>query len=273
MLKVKRYAINCLDTARARTLIDDCREQMRDTGCCRLPEFLRPAGLMAIRREACSVVDDAHHSDRQLTPYYREPDPKLPDTDPRSSPVRFAVDYVARDRLPAKGYINSLFAWDALLKLVEEILDRGSIHRFDDTLGSLNVTVMRAGEEMGWHFDACEAVASVLLEESTQGGQFQYIPPFSGSRSQRFEQVSAALRGDQSGALEVAMKPGDFLLFCGRHSLHRVTEIVGGGPRLMLLMSYDTVEHRRSDNVGNVNLFGRASAIPLPGNKNNRPGH
>ena len=260
LVNLERYAIDGLDTDRSRALIEDCREQMHAMGCCRLPGFLSASGLGAIRQEARAVVDYAHHSDRQLTPYYREPDPELPSTDPRASPVRFAVGYVARDRLPSEGYIHSLFAWDVLLTLVGAILNRVPIHRFDDTLGSLNVTVMRSGQELGWHFDACEAVASVLLEEAVQGGTFQYIPPFLGSQIQRREQVSAVLDGDQSDALEVAMEPGDFLLICGRHSLHRVTKIVDGGPRLMLLMSYDTVEHRQSDNLSNANLFGRASA-------------
>lgn len=272
LVNLERYALNDLATQQGQRVLANGREEMRRTGCFRLPGFLSPTGLRDITQEARAASNHAHHSDRRFTPYYREPDLGFPASDPRASAVRFAVGYVARDRLPTNGLIQSLFAWDGLLRLVSAILDRGPIHRFDDTLGSLNVTVMLRGEELGWHFDACEAVVSVLLEEAAQGGQFQYIPPFAGTQSERLEQVSAVLNGDHSDAREVAMMPGDFVLFCGRHSLHRVSPVAGGSARMMLLMSFDTVEHRETDNVGNVDLFGRANANALLENRNKRLG-
>ena len=259
LIALDRYPVDDTTGEKGQGLVASCRQAMARTDCCRLPGFLSPAGLAAIRREADAVRDEAHHSDRLLTPYYRAPDPSLPGDDPRARTVRFAVGYVGKDRLEETGAVKSMFGWDPLLRLVENILDRGAIHRFDDSLGSLNVTVMRAGEELGWHFDACEAVVSLLLESAHAGGDFEFIPRFEGSAEHIRRQVSNVLEGDWSESVEVAMSSGDFVLFCGRHSLHRVTTIAGSGERLMLLMSFDNAAHR-DDNVGNVNLFGRASA-------------
>ena len=101
---------------------------------------------------------------------------------------------------------------------------------------------------------------SLLLESAHAGGDFEFIPRFEGSAEHIRRQVSNVLEGDWSESVEVAMSPGDFVLFCGRHSLHRVTTIAGSGERLMLLMSFDNAAHR-DDNVGNVNLFGPAKRL------------
>lgn len=260
LIDLARYALDDLDSEHGQTLVATCQRQMASTGCCRLPGFLSELGLSQIGAEARALMSQAHHSDRQFTPYYRQPDRSLPDDDPRACTVRFAVGYVGRDKLSRDDAIESLFAWDALLNLVAATLERGAIHRFDDSLGSLNVTVMRAGEELGWHVDACEAVASILLESAEEGGLFEYIPPFEGSPEAVRRQVSNVLGGDQRGAVGVAMSPGDLVLFCGRHSLHRVTSIQGNRHRLMLLMSFDNLAQREVDNAGNMDLFGRASA-------------
>ena len=260
LVDLDRYPLEELGARKGQALISACQREMASTGCCRLPGFLNPSGLSDIRHEAKGLEHRAHHSNRELTPYYREPDGSLPDDDPRALAVRFSVGYVARDSLSENGVIKSLFAWDGLLALVAATLNRGAIHRFDDSLGSLNITVMHAEEELGWHFDACEAVGSVSLESAQRGGQFEFIPPFEGSAEQNRRHVSKVLHGDWRDAVEVAMDPRDFVLFCGRHSLHRVTSIEGSRLRLMLLMSFDNVEHRETDNIGNVDLFGRASA-------------
>ena len=259
-----RYPLHALRGNEGAALMESCRQRMRAEGVCRLPAFLSGTGLEVLRREARALQAYAHHSEVHYTPWYAEPDPNLPEDDPRAAALEFAVGYVGRDRLPAAGAIETLFGWEPLLALVQAILGSGSIFRFDDSLGSLNVTVMGRGEALGWHFDACEAVASVLLEAAEEGGGFEYIPPFTGTKEEVRAGVARVLRGDGNEAVEVPMEPGDFVLFRGRHSLHRVTPVEGECERLMLLMSYDDVKDRPADTRSNVDLFGRSSAHTSP---------
>ena len=264
LVDTPRYPLHALQGSAGAALMESCRRRMREEGVCRLAAFLSSAGLGILRREALALRGRAHHSDVYHTPWYAEPDSSLPEDDPRAAALEFAVGYVGRDRLPAAGAIETLFGSEPLLALVQAMLGSGSIFRFDDSLGSLNVTVMGRGESLGWHFDACEAVASVLLESAEEGGGFEYIPPFTGTEEEVRVRVARVLRGDGSEAIEVPMKPGDFVLFRGRHSLHRVTPVAGNRERLMLLMSYDDVKERPADTRSNVDLFGRASAHSSP---------
>ena len=264
LIDVRRYPLHALEDEAGAALAESCRRRMRAEGVCRLPAFLSASGLETLRREARALRGQAHHSRARYTPWYAEPDSSLPADDPRAAALAFAVGYVGRDHIPSRGAIETLFGWQPLLALVRAALDSRSIYRFDDSLGSLNVTVMGEGETLGWHFDACEAVVSVLLDAGEAGGRFEYIPPFVGSEEETRAAVARVLRGGADGAVEVPMELGDFVLFRGRHSLHRVSPVEGHRERLMLLMSYDDVKERFVDTRSNVELFGRASAPSSP---------
>ena len=264
LVDAARYPLHALQGSAAAALMESCRRRMREEGVCRLPGFLSGAGLEILRREARALRVHAHHSEVYYTPWYAKPDPNLPEDDPRAAALEFSVGYVGRDRLPADGAIETLFGWEPLLALVQAALGSGSIYRFDDSLGSLNVTVMGQGEALGWHFDACEAVVSVLLEAAEGGGRFEYVTPLIGTEEEVRTGVARVLHGDGNEAVEVPMESGDLVLFCGRHSLHRVTPVTGERERLMLLMSYDDVKERPTDTRSNVDLFGRANAHTSP---------
>ncbi len=255
-----RYPLHALEGEAGAALRESCRRRMHAEGVCRLPAFLSGAGLEVLRREARALRGHAHHSKVRYTPWYAEPDPRHPADDPRAIGLEFAVGYVGRDRLPRRGAIETLFGWEPVLGLVQAALGTQPIYRFDDSLGSLNVTVMGRAETLGWHFDACEAVVSLLLEAGEAGGRFEYVPPFGGTEEEVRAEVARVLRGGGNEAIEVPMEPGDFVLFRGRRSLHRVTPVEGERERLMLLMSYDDAAERPADTRSNNDLFGRASA-------------
>ena len=101
---------------------------------------------------------------------------------------------------------------------------------------------MAQDDQLGWHFDACELVASVLLRSAEFGGDFEYIPSVRSNEDDNFPYVESILNGDDELRRSVNFQPGDMVLFRGRNSLHRVTPIRGETTRLMALMSFDNVE-------------------------------
>ena len=101
---------------------------------------------------------------------------------------------------------------------------------------------MAEGDELGWHFDACELVASILLRPAEAGGVFEYIPGVRTADDERFPDVASILNGRDQHRTPVNFLPGDMVLFRGRHSLHRVTSIKGEVSRLIALMSFDNVK-------------------------------
>ena len=237
-----RYPIHDLESQVVLDLVASARSNLTTFGACHFSQFLSTAGLSDCLKEAMSLESQAHPSNNEYTPYYQEPDDGYPAGHPRNSTVRFAVRYVSRKLIPNDSPLRMLFEGDDLLAFLRKLLPNESLYRFSDDRGSLNYTVMAQDDQLGWHFDGCELVASVLLRSAEFGGDFEYIPSARSDKDENFPYVESILSGDDKQRLSVNFQPGDMVLFRGRNSLHRVTPILGGTTRLMALMSFDNVE-------------------------------
>ena len=160
------YPIHGYDDPRTLQLIATAQSELISTGACHFPQFLSPFGLSACLQEAVALESQAHASNNQYTPYYREPDDTYPRGHPRNSTVQFAVRYVSRKLISQDSPIRMLFEGDDLLTFLQELLPDEPLYRYSDPRGSLNYPVMAQDDQLGWHFDACELVASILLRLS-----------------------------------------------------------------------------------------------------------
>jgi hypothetical protein len=237
-----RYPIDDPGSGTYRAVAGEARRQLGTLGACRLPGFLSSMGLASCLAEAEALEPLAHFSNNRLTPYYRPPDPSLAPTDPKNMAVTFAVGYVARDDIPAASAFRALYEGEAFLGFLRDLLPDEPLYRYSEPRGSLNVTAMREGDELGWHFDACELVASILFRAGDGGGDFDYVPGLRSPNDANEAGVAAVVGGDERRVHHAPLAPGDLLLFRGRHSLHRVRPVRGGVARLIGLMSFDNVE-------------------------------
>lgn len=237
-----RYPIHDLDSQAALDLVASSQSELATFGACHFSQFLSTAGLSDCLKEAVSLESKAHPSNNAYTPYYQKPDDGYPVGHPRNSTVRFSVRYVSRQLVPQDSPLRMLFERDDLLAFLRNLLPNEPLYRYSDNRGSLNYTVMDKNDQLGWHFDACELVASVLLRPADFGGDFEYIPDVRSADDENFGAVERILSGRDEQRKTVKFRSGDLLIFRGRHSLHRVTPIEGTTTRLMALMSFDNVE-------------------------------
>ena len=242
IVNVKAYPIHDLGRPESLEVIARAKEQLASRGACHFAGFLSNTGLDDFLAEAQALEPEAHASNNWYTPYYGEPDNAYPAGHPFNFAVHFAVRYVSRTLLPQNSPLRRLFEDDELLTFLRTLLPDEPLHRYSDARGSLNYTVMTEGDELGWHFDACELVASILLRPAKAGGVFQYIPEVRTADDERFSAVASVLGGQDHHRSVIDFAPGDMVLFRGRHSLHRVTPINGDTSRLIALMSFDNVE-------------------------------
>ena len=242
IVNVGTYPIHDLDHPTAEQVIVHAKAQLVSTGACHFPGFLSSEGLAGFLQEARSLESKAHPSNNWYTPYYGKPDNTYPAGHPFNCAVHFAVRYVSRALLPESSPLRQLFEADDLLAFLRALLPNEPLHRYSDARGSLNYTVMAEGDELGWHFDACELVASILLRPAEAGGTFEYIPGVRTVDDECFADVTSILSGRDQHRTPVNFLPGDMVLFRGRHSLHRVTSIKGEVSRLIALMSFDNVK-------------------------------
>jgi hypothetical protein len=259
----RRDPVRSIDTARypfdqPDAFIAAARADLRRSGVAILPGFLGPEAVGRIVAECDRLALDAHHSVVEGTPYLALPEEGRPEGHPRRALVRSALGAVAYDRFPVGSELRELYEWDGLMELVAAMLGREPLHRYADPLGALNLAVMTAGDELGWHFDQTDFVVSIALQASEGGGEFEAATHIRTDDDERYDEVAAALRGEPTReVVSVPMEPGTLMLFEGRRSLHRVTPIVGPRPRYVALLAYDTRPDTDSSDLLKLVRYGR----------------
>jgi hypothetical protein len=235
------------------------RRQMRDTGACEIPGFVRPAALSQFVDDARRLAPLAHRSGGLGTVYLGFPDETLPVEHPRQWLGNYALGVVAYDLFPVNSPIRRLYESDELRAFVAAILGLDTIHPFADPLGALNLAVMTDGDELQWHFDQTDFVVSLALQDGDEGGDFEVAPFVRSADDERYDDVARVLAGDRAPVRVFPMTPGTLLVFAGRNSVHRVSPIVGSTPRLVGLFGYDTEPGTMSSELLKALRYGRVA--------------
>ena len=264
LVDLERYPV--LDTGGAtyRKVFEDARAQLVATGAVELPGFLGPDGVAALVADAEDLAPRAHHSAGEGTAYLEFPDFSLPDDHPRLTWGHYAVGAVSYDLMPTDSLLRQVYEWEPLRVLVEDVLDRGPIHRYADPFGALNLAVMHEGDELQWHFDQTDFVVSLAVQTADHGGLFEVYPRIRTADDERYDDVAAALAGTLDGVVTLPMVPGTLLVFEGRYSLHRVSPVGSGLVRHVGLLAYDTEPGTVGSELLRENRYGRTEPFATP---------
>ncbi len=265
IVDLDRYPVQAPDTPGYRALVAHAAAALRDTGACELPGFLTPAGIERATRESASLMELAYPSRSRATVYLGGPDPALGPDHARNIVLASSVRVIAFDDVPAQHALHQLYLWEPLLHFLADVLGLPQLHRYADPLGALNIAVMGDGDALGWHFDQTDFVTSLALVPAERGGDFDFHPLIRSSDDECHDAVGAVLRGERDDHVRLTMTPGTFLLFQGRHSLHRVTPIGGAQDRVVALLAYDRKPGTDSTAELKRARYGRESARPQPG--------
>ena len=80
---------------------------------------------------------------------------------------------------------------------------------------------------------------ALLLQLPEGGGEFEYAPYLRAEDKENYDGASRLFADPQSLARRPPIGLGDFNVFMGDLSMHRVTPVVGSRPRVVALFSYD----------------------------------
>jgi hypothetical protein len=237
--------------------VDRGRAQMRATGACEIPGFIRPDALPAFIADARRLAPLAHRSGGLGTVYLGFPDESFPVDHPRQWLGNYGLGAVAYDLFPDDSPIRRLFEWPELRAFVAAILDLETIYPYADPLGALNLAVMGESDELQWHFDQTDFVVSLALQDADEGGDFEVAPFIRTTDDERYDDVARVLAGDRGRLTVLPMTPGTLLVFGGRASMHRVSPIHGRTPRLVGLFGYDAKPGTMSSDLLKEVRYGR----------------
>jgi len=255
-----RYPLDDLDGPSATALITECRRQLAATGSCLLSHFLTDEATSRMAAEARALEPLAHRErHNKSTAYLEAPDESFPESHPKRRLQPTSVGAIAYDLIPKGSLIRRLYEWDGLLLFLERALGRGTLYRYADPLGGLNVAAMGAGEALLWHFDQTDFVVSLMLQKSDRGGVFEYVPHIRSADAANYDRVERLLEGSRAEVVELDLEPGTLALFEGRHSIHRVSPIEGPTTRLIGLLGYDTKPGTMSSERLKMRRYGRVT--------------
>ncbi len=260
MIDDERYPLR--DASRIAPVVVAARGALAADGVAILEDFVRASVVAEMCAEADRLEPSSHHQGVEGTPYLALPDESFPDGHPRRALVRSHLTAIAYDQFPSDSALRALYEWETLSEFIASILGVDRLHRYADPLGALNVAVMREGDELGWHFDQTDFVVSIALQSSSGGGDFETASQIRNADDECYDAVRAVLDGDVGAVSSIPMRPGTLMLFEGRHSMHRVTPIVGETPRQVALLAYDTRPGTDSTDLLKLVRYGRLPADP-----------
>jgi hypothetical protein len=135
--------------------------------------------------------------------------------------------------------LRQIYYYQPLTEFLRELCAFETFYRSDCPHLALTAKLAGAGDTDGWHFDTNDVVFSLLLQVPEGGGEFEYAPFVRSGDDENYDAVARVVADPRNSARRPPMGLGDFNVFMGDLSLHRVTPVVGTRRRIVALFSYD----------------------------------
>ncbi len=237
LVNLDQFPIDQPDSESGIDFFRKCRQEYIDTGLCMLQGFIRPGALDLLAAEANGFSDQAFFCKSSHNAYLTEDNPELAADDVAKRQEQTYVGSVPYDRISPVTRLRQLYLWDPLKDFIGYVLGKNQLHRFADPLGACSVNVFVDGGEHGWHFDESEYTVTLMLQPPDSGGAFEYVPQIRGLDNEP-DIVNSVLSGEYERVQRLPFVAGTLLIFGGRQTLHRVTQVRGTRPRLVPVLCY-----------------------------------
>ena len=124
----------------------------------------------------------------------------------------------------------------------------------------MQTTYYQKGQQLGWHFDNASFAITLMIQSSTQGGEFEYITEGKDSNANYIDKklISDVIEG-KSNAKLLDVSEGTLILFYGRNYLHRVTPVQSDTPRILITLNYNEENHIELSENARLTFFGRVN--------------
>lgn len=264
-IDIGRYPITEPESTRVESLVRECRSGLRSRGAYVLEGFLRAEALARMLSELDGVLDNAFYKPKIHNPYLAPDDGNFSESHPRNRAQHTNSATLAYDFIAADSLLEKIYRWPPLREFIAKTLGYEELHAYADALAAVNVLVYPPGTQTGWHFDNAHFVVTLMLQRGQGGGAYEYAPFIRSPQEENFSAIEAVLDGDGTAVNTLEQRAGDLVVFQGRYTLHRVTEVLGDAPRLVAVLSYDVKPGTTLSEHTRKTFYGRAhEGEPLP---------
>lgn len=239
LINLAAYPIEKRGSAAFDALVARCRDGLNDQGAYVLERFVRPEAVARICDELGGVLDHAFSEPKCHNAYLAPDDADFDDSHPRNrkqltTSATLAYDFIGRGSL-----LDRIYAWPALRAFIAATLGYDELFPYDDALAAVNVLTYAPGTQTGWHFDNAHFTVTLMLQQAVRGGVYEYAPFVRSPTDENYAEIAAVLEGRSENVRTLEQGPGDLVVFQGRYTLHRVSEVEATVPRLVAVLSYD----------------------------------
>ena len=221
-----------------RALLSRCRHELHNRGMFDLVGFLRPRGITESLTTVRPLIDQHSFEHRRTHNIYFLPTVAgLAPDHPALTKVETSNRTVCADQLTGSTLL-AIYEYAPLRRFIADVIEVDALHPMDDALARVNVMSYRAGETLNWHFDRSEFTTTLLLQRPTAGGSFEFRAALRTADDPNYQGVARLLEGCDPLVQRHDIEPGTLTVFAGRHTAHRVTEVVGERDRVVAVFSY-----------------------------------
>jgi hypothetical protein len=113
-------------------VVSRTRQELQRSGCCVLPDFIRPTLLDAVRQECAELAPSAYYDVEVVNAYNIAPDSPLPDDHPGRIIMERGNAFVARDRIPRDFIIHQLYTSQLFHHFIASCFELAGVYELAD---------------------------------------------------------------------------------------------------------------------------------------------
>lgn len=258
IIDLDRFALDQPGSDAWAALVAQAKAGLARDGLFNLAGFLRPGALAALVGHVTPLLAEAsfHHS-RWHNIYFKDHVDGLAPDNAALKKVETANHTICHDQLAGTA-LDRLYRWEGFITFLEAVMNQPNLYIMDDPLAGINVLEYRDGEALNWHFDRSIFTTTLLLQEPSGGGVFEYAKDLRTEDDPNHAGIADLLEGRMTPA-QLEQGAGTLNVFLGVNTAHRVSPIVGPQSRIVAVLShYDTPGRAFSDSE-RMGFFGRTA--------------
>jgi hypothetical protein len=259
IIDLDRYPLDKPGTPAWNDLVSRCRADLARNGMFNLEGFVIPAAIeraMAEVRPVMETLSFVHKRSHNI--YFRKEVPGLAPDHPALRVVDTTNHTVCCDQIPQSVPVW-IYEWPQFAVFLAAAMGKDHLFTMRDPLARVNVMCYRQGEALNWHFDRSEFTTTLLLQEPSGGGAFEYRSDLRSDSDPNYDGVARVLEGMDPELKRLQLGAGTLNVFKGKNTIHRVTPCVGPRERYIAVFSYyerPGVMFSREEQIG---FYGRAA--------------
>ncbi|KIC50906.1 2OG-Fe(II) oxygenase [Tateyamaria sp. ANG-S1] len=258
IIDLDRYPLHMPHSADWEALVAQCKAGLARDGLFNLPGFMQPTALADVLEHVHPRMEtESFHHRRAHNIYFKDAVEGLAPDDPALKKVETANHTLCHDQMRGTA-LDHLYLWPEFATFLAAVMDKPQLFTMDDALAGLNVLEYRPGEALNWHFDRSIFTTTLLLQEASAGGHFEYVKDLRSEDDPNHAGIADLLEG-RIAPTTLIQSAGTLNVFLGLNTAHRVSTVGPGTSRIVAVLSHYDSPGRAFTAEEQMGFFGRVA--------------